>query len=301
MPTSKSRGLEQEGFDAQVDASGILQVAGNERCNDCGVRGPDWVSTGFGVLLCLDCSGMHRSFGTHITSRVRSLKLDKWEDAASLAELHLLANGGGNASFKEYVTGLQLPYPFRAASTDPPVSARTVAEIYASPGMAYYKDMLQARATGRLPVSWELFTEQQQRQEDVANRARADSAISDTSINGAGGRSESKDRGSGLGSPYGSGKNTAAHRAMGQVAATPECNVAHWIPDRICNKCMLCDSSFHIFLRKHHCRKCGACVCAECAPSANTKPILELGLTDAVRHCKSCYRSPMIHWTVEEG
>ena len=263
-------------------------MAGNDRCNDCGARGPDWVSTSFAVLICLDCSGHHRSFGTHITSRVRSLKLDTWHDVTSLAELDMLVRGGGNASFREYVTGLQMVYPLRSDAT---VSARTVAEIYASPGMAYYKEVLHARAADRPVVSWEQFTEQQQKQENARNaRLRAEST--DSSVGGA---PVVNNRG-GLGSPYGSGKNTAAHRAMGQVSATLEANAAHWIPDRICNKCMLCSTSFHIFLRKHHCRKCGACVCADCAPSNNTKPVLELGLTEAVRHCSSCYRSPMIKW-----
>lgn len=34
-----------------------------------------------GVLVCHECSGAHRSLGTHI-SKIKSLTLDKWESNA---------------------------------------------------------------------------------------------------------------------------------------------------------------------------------------------------------------------------
>jgi Putative GTPase activating protein for Arf len=39
---------------------------------------PDWVAFNLGLLVCHNCSGVHRSLGTHI-SKIRSLTLDKWE------------------------------------------------------------------------------------------------------------------------------------------------------------------------------------------------------------------------------
>jgi hypothetical protein len=39
---------------------------------------PDWCSINLGILLCIDCSGIHRSLGTNF-SRVRSLTLDTLE------------------------------------------------------------------------------------------------------------------------------------------------------------------------------------------------------------------------------
>ena len=67
-----------------------------------------------------------------------------------------------------------------------------------------------------------------------------------------------------------------------------------WHPDSA--QCMLCSSVFTPFVRRHHCRRCGKCVCARCAPSGNTRPILEWSMPEPVRHCKNCFRSPLVKW-----
>ncbi|XP_019746711.1 arf-GAP with GTPase, ANK repeat and PH domain-containing protein 1 isoform X2 [Hippocampus comes] len=55
----------------------IRSIRGNSRCADCDSLNPDWASLNLGALICIECSGIHRNLGTHL-SRVRSLDLDEW-------------------------------------------------------------------------------------------------------------------------------------------------------------------------------------------------------------------------------
>ncbi|XP_063424391.1 centaurin-gamma-1A-like isoform X11 [Mytilus trossulus] len=63
-----------------IDPAGVQTirgVRGNQVCADCGTPNPDWSSLNLGTLICIECSGIHRNLGTHL-SRVRSLDLDEW-------------------------------------------------------------------------------------------------------------------------------------------------------------------------------------------------------------------------------
>ena len=50
---------------------------GNDSCMECESRKVEWASINLGIFLCEECSGRHRSLGTHV-SQVRSLWLDAW-------------------------------------------------------------------------------------------------------------------------------------------------------------------------------------------------------------------------------
>uniref|UniRef100_A0A8C8DU75 ArfGAP with GTPase domain, ankyrin repeat and PH domain 3 n=1 Tax=Oryzias sinensis TaxID=183150 RepID=A0A8C8DU75_9TELE len=69
----------------------IRNVRGNSFCVDCDAPNPDWASLNLGALMCIECSGIHRNLGTHL-SRVRSLDLDSWP-----VELSMVMTAIGNA------------------------------------------------------------------------------------------------------------------------------------------------------------------------------------------------------------
>jgi len=50
----------------------------NPHCAECHTSSPDWISISLGVMVCIVCSGIHRSLGVHI-SKVRSIVLDDLE------------------------------------------------------------------------------------------------------------------------------------------------------------------------------------------------------------------------------
>ncbi|KAH3672787.1 hypothetical protein WICMUC_004009 [Wickerhamomyces mucosus] len=58
----------------------LVKENGNTSCADCKTSThPRWASWNLGIFICIRCSGIHRSMGTHI-SRVKSIDLDSWTD-----------------------------------------------------------------------------------------------------------------------------------------------------------------------------------------------------------------------------
>ncbi|KJZ76735.1 hypothetical protein HIM_04071 [Hirsutella minnesotensis 3608] len=81
------------GYDENPDK--LLQMVrdadqGNFWCADCGSGSKvEWVSINLGIVLCIECSGIHRSLGTHI-SKIRSLTLDIKSFTIDIVEVLLL-------------------------------------------------------------------------------------------------------------------------------------------------------------------------------------------------------------------
>ncbi|XP_060603418.1 arf-GAP with coiled-coil, ANK repeat and PH domain-containing protein 2-like isoform X2 [Ruditapes philippinarum] len=63
---------------AQMQIEKLYSIPGNSKCCDCESPDPRWASINLGITLCIECSGIHRGFGVHI-SKIRSITLDSWE------------------------------------------------------------------------------------------------------------------------------------------------------------------------------------------------------------------------------
>uniref|UniRef100_A0A3Q3N0A8 ArfGAP with SH3 domain, ankyrin repeat and PH domain 2b n=1 Tax=Labrus bergylta TaxID=56723 RepID=A0A3Q3N0A8_9LABR len=105
----------------------VKRMSGNDGCCDCGAPAPTWLSTNLGVLICIECSGIHREMGVHY-SRIQSLDLD----VLGTSEL-LLAKNVGNASFNEIM--------------EANLSAQDVTKPDASSDMQTRKDYITAKYT----------------------------------------------------------------------------------------------------------------------------------------------------------
>uniref|UniRef100_A0A8P4FV63 Arf-GAP with SH3 domain, ANK repeat and PH domain-containing protein 1 n=1 Tax=Dicentrarchus labrax TaxID=13489 RepID=A0A8P4FV63_DICLA len=113
----QSSGVEEEEELTKSIIDEVLRSPGNDTCCDCGATDPRWISTNLGVLTCIECSGIHREMGVHV-SRIQSLELDK----LGTSEL-LLARNVGNCSFNEIMEA-SLPSPSLKPSASSDMTAR---------------------------------------------------------------------------------------------------------------------------------------------------------------------------------
>ncbi|XP_017775040.1 PREDICTED: arf-GAP with SH3 domain, ANK repeat and PH domain-containing protein 2 isoform X2 [Nicrophorus vespilloides] len=82
----------------------IQRIPGNDHCCDCDSKNDaTWLSTNFGIIVCIECSGIHRDLGVHI-SRIQSLTLDNLGTSQLLLARHMT-----NQSFNDIMEA-KLPF-----------------------------------------------------------------------------------------------------------------------------------------------------------------------------------------------
>ncbi|CAB3411411.1 unnamed protein product [Caenorhabditis bovis] len=132
-PSSKTSTFEQ-----------IRRVPGNEVCADCGSSTPKWVSINLGVVLCIECSGVHRSLGVQI-SKVRSLTMDSIDN--ELRDVLLaLGNRQVNAIYLKYLPEKDVIPPAANENSTRPVREAWIKAKYVERRFAVASDE-RARTT----------------------------------------------------------------------------------------------------------------------------------------------------------
>ncbi|KAL0480863.1 membrane-associated protein [Acrasis kona] len=110
-----NKDIVQEDFGSKI--LGIKSKPDNEVCCDCSCGETTWASTTFGCFLCINCSGVHRSLGTHV-SKVKSVTLDSWS-LEEIRSMELWGNKRVNNMFESNVPSYytkpieEAPYEYR--------------------------------------------------------------------------------------------------------------------------------------------------------------------------------------------
>lgn len=129
------------GFDE--DPSRLLTIIrdndqGNRWCADCDSDVKvEWVSINLGIVLCIECSGIHRSLGTHI-SKIRSLTLDTQSFTTDIVECLLqIGNRISNMVWEAQMTSENsIKPPAQSATRDQRlrfITAKYVDRVYVTP------------------------------------------------------------------------------------------------------------------------------------------------------------------------
>ncbi len=122
------------------DLAIVKSLPGNDKCAECGMKHPQWASVSFGTLFCLECSGIHRSLGVHI-SFVRSIAMDSWTES----QLQIM-RCGGNDRCNDYLknNGVERVLYSTSDAVNGGIKAK-----YDNDVALLYKLKLKARAEGK--------------------------------------------------------------------------------------------------------------------------------------------------------
>eukprot|EP00731_Ephydatia_muelleri_P030729 Em0022g243a len=110
---------------SQTTLARIQENPANKVCADCESTEPVWGVINKGIMVCINCSGVHRSMGVHI-SKVRSVELDRhiWTDSL-IKLMNAIGNGNSNTFWEKNFTGERL-----AANTEREVRQNFICSKY---------------------------------------------------------------------------------------------------------------------------------------------------------------------------
>lgn len=111
-------------------------IKGNHRCIDCGEQDPQWAAVSYGALVCLECSGKHRSLGVQ-TSCVRSIAMDDWSQVEVLSMLE-----GGNAQLQDFFQRHNLCQDSDFSSTTALTRSNVTTMRYKTKASLFYRQQL---------------------------------------------------------------------------------------------------------------------------------------------------------------
>lgn len=123
----------------------------NAKCCDCGENRPLWASLSYGSYFCLECSGVHRSLGVHL-SFVRSLNMDSWNEKQQRR-----MRAGGNTKLQKYLRACGMPESFNTGG------GPVIRDKYNTKSAAAYREYISAIERGEqatlTPVPWEVVVQ----------------------------------------------------------------------------------------------------------------------------------------------
>jgi len=115
----------------------LKSLPGSAKCIDCDEHDPQWATVSYGALLCLKCSGRHRSLGVQVSS-VRSITMDSWSHPEVLAMLE-----GGNSQLRDFFHRHQLGAEFCSDDKKGPITKENVAIMrYKTKAAMFYREQL---------------------------------------------------------------------------------------------------------------------------------------------------------------